>query len=97
MTFVPIFIPHNTEPSKCPKCRRNENIVEVCRHCGYEYEESDWTWRDVLITVCIVVVGFWLLITVLYWFFQSGNYYGDKTLVEIIVSQWNWLTKLRIW
>lgn len=56
---MPIFIPRGEEEvKKCPKCKKGEDIKEVCKHCGYVYKESKesyplW-WLCILIDVGIL-------------------------------------------
>jgi len=36
-----IIIPINlSEKPKCPSCGKDENIIEVCKHCGHEHEDD---------------------------------------------------------
>jgi hypothetical protein len=49
-TIIPIFISPE-EPEKCPECQKEEDIKEVCRHCGYEYldySDIEFSWKGFL-------------------------------------------------
>lgn len=85
-TITPIII--NTEPDKCPSCGKNEDVKIVCKHCGFEYEETKNTWRETLSIVVFCAVAVWLFFTLMAWFATRD------TLVEILVSQFEWITKL---
>lgn len=88
-------MPVHREPSRCPKCDKKENIVEVCKHCGYEYEEESLTGWDILIGIFVA----WVILTIGYWILQSVDYpYGTepKALWEVLKSQWRAITSLKI-
>lgn len=94
MSFVPIFIHHNSEPSRCPKCGREEDIKETCRHCGYEYEEESGGGFQAFLLVCLIT---YVVITLLYWGIQVASppfREESKTLLEVIVSQYEFVVTL---
>jgi hypothetical protein len=91
-----VFIPmQSQEPSHCPKCSRVENKVVVCKHCGYEYPEDDTSLAakifGVTIMILIVIFTFWFIATMFDWFL------GHASLLDVIKSQWKFITSKRIW
>lgn len=94
--LIPILIPiGHSETPKCPKCKRNEDIKEVCRHCGYEYKHEPTNWYEKIIIAIVTILILWAIITVSLWL--MGNLIGDnKTLWEQIKLEWEWLQSLRL-
>lgn len=93
-TIIPIFIPQNNEPSKCPGCKQPEDYVRKCKNCGHEYEvNNDITVKDILFAIGILIVFIFLLFTGLDWLF------GNDTLVEVLVHHLKWVLSLfdRLW
>jgi hypothetical protein len=92
--IIPIFFHSKSETSKCPGCKKDENIKEICAHCGYEYKESEFS--D-FIPICIIVLGcfvfLWIGFTILDWLF---GYPGNRSLLEVIVDQWRWILNKRL-
>lgn len=96
---VPIIIPVNHEPNRCPKCERIENKIEVCKHCGHEYEESELTAADIILAIVFIAVIVWIVCTVIFWLAQSETTWyrpNPKSLFEVIESQWEWLKNLKV-
>lgn len=49
----------------CPGCKHPVDIVELCRHCGYEYAPGTNWWLvipAVLLGVWAIALATWLLI-----------------------------------
>lgn len=93
--ITPIMIDYS--PEICPECGRPEHIIEVCKHCGYEYSTNDelsFTTFCIgfLIVVCVLILGIWAASTTFDWL--CG--YENKSLVDILQNQWNWVRNLRI-
>ena len=89
--FIPIFI--HSEPDKCPKCEKEEDIKQVCRHCGYEYEEDGESVWFILGVIGSFILIIYILVTLTNWFTALDG----ATLFEVIKNQWEWVTELRIW
>jgi uncharacterized protein (DUF983 family) len=91
--ITPIINTIYHEEARCPQCGKKENRIEVCKHCGHEYEstESDWvSW--VIISIGLIVIV-WVSVTVLTWFTNSE----DTTLMSVLSDQLNWIKTLRIY
>lgn len=93
-TPMPIIIPIDTsEPDTCPKCGKEEDIKQVCGHCGYVYPEDDessnW-WVPIAVIIFIILV-FWVLWTLVQWF---GGF--EDSLWEVLKMQWRWVSRLKI-
>lgn len=84
----------NSETSKCPNCKKDEDIKikQVCRNCGYEYPDTP-TWRDIILSILFFGGLAWIVLTVLAWLFI----YHNESLLKIITSQYIWLKELKIW
>lgn len=94
ITPIPIFI-RDSEPDKCPKCNREEDVVEVCRHCGHEYEYVDDTrWYHVvgvlLMFLFALVVFLFVAVTIVDWLM------GHETLWEVFTGKIGWLFSKKI-
>lgn len=91
--ITPILIPmRSSEPDRCPNCNKEEYTKTLCKHCNYEYEEEDEpTWTKVAL---IVLPSFWALATIIFWFVDQGKYGDKRTLVEIIISQFEFVADL---
>ena len=68
-----------------------------------EYMEQDmreqpenYTWKEVVLFVIVMAVVVWAVCTVLHWFGDVLLGY-ERTLVETIMSQGEFISKLRIW
>jgi hypothetical protein len=40
--MIPLWLPMNTQPARCPYCHNVEKKVEICDTCRYEYPEADF-------------------------------------------------------
>lgn len=56
--------------------------------------DSKLTWLEKIICMLFGIMVGWVIVTILYWIFQLGE---PKTLVEILLNQWKYITSLRIW
>lgn len=60
--FLPMFF--HSEPKKCPKCHKEEDKKEVCKHCGYEYpkntESYPFWWLSLGIDIGIFFLIFYI-------------------------------------
>jgi len=95
MNVVPIIIPVQNEAT-CPKCGKEEKIVELCDHCGYEYPKCEnftclETIMFVLVIIVLIFVCFWFAWTVIDWLACN------QTLLEILQQQWLWISSKRIY
>lgn len=94
MIVQPVFIPHRSEPSRCPNCNEIESTDIVCNHCGYHYPKEGTlrTFWVVLILLSILLIGGWIMWTLIDWFTSSPQ----KSLMDILRSQWDFITHMRI-
>lgn len=84
---------NNNLSSKCPSCDKKEKKKVVCAHCDYEYKDSDMTFLELvfgflvigLITAVIMYLGYTIFEFV---------YHQDKTLVQILIKQYNFILSL---
>jgi len=93
-----IPIPITSSPSTCPKCGNIENKKEICGHCNYEYSDSDeFSIKEIFIIICILffmILGCcWFVITIMEWITDINN----RSLVEMLKAQWDFIKNLRIW
>ena len=93
MNTTPIIVPVDTEKPKCPSCKKPENRIITCSHCGYRYPDG-FTAKDFIIAVLIFSTGIWLLATMLTWMTSKR-----ETLIDVLISQYEWIIDLfgRIW
>jgi len=87
----------NTDPAKCPKCGKEENIKTVCAWCNYKYPEEcgGWSGRQWFWGTTLILIGLWVLITLTVWAVGVHDDYGDKmTLIAILKSQGHWIIDL---
>lgn len=89
--ITPIIINQNEEV--CPNCGKPEEIIEVCKHCGHEYEYESLSVKEKIIFALFVIVFIWVMITLFEWLFFN---FDNESLFEIIKSQYDWITSLRI-
>lgn len=94
----PIIVLPDSTPDACPNCNKEELKVEVCKHCGYIYPEDNPTGKEILICfligLIIIIILIWGLITGIHWFMNNERY--GYSLVEIIISQFEYIKELRI-
>lgn len=91
ITPMPIIV--NREPDRCPNCNKIEDIKKVCRNCGHEYKDLPLTSTDVFYAATLGATFFWVLCTLVFWFID----YKNRPLFEIIKSQVEFISSLRIW
>lgn len=85
-----------SQPEQCPKCSNPEDIIKVCKHCGYEYvEDNEIRFLDLMIVIIGLVLFIYIVIILMFWCCQSS--YEHETLVNILQDQWAWVTQLRVW
>ena len=91
---VPV-ISTDSEPDRCPKCNKLEDIKSVCRNCGYEYTCDDESSSNVFIVIAFLVFMVWIVGTMYAWIFTNKPYpaeYGDhQTLLGVLQFQWSWI------
>lgn len=66
----------------------------VNHHGGGGMTNSEFWGGMIAITVGMIFFT-WLTITLYVWLFE--DYPKRQTLVEVLVSQWDWFKKVRIW
>jgi hypothetical protein len=76
----------------CSNCKKEENKIVVCGHCGYKYVEQNATVLDIFIVVTIIIFLFWALGTLLFWFADTGY-----SLLEVLQKQLCWALTLKLW
>ena len=83
-----IFIPHNSEPDKCPKCRQEEYKIEVCKHCGYIYPQNGFRWYHHVFYVSVIAGIILLVLAVAVFFIACVDTWaqGHLSLVESIAK-----------
>ena len=91
MLIIPIRT-QNYHEEKCPKCGKTEDIISVCRHCGYEYEDS-YGIMFYLSAVIATVIFLWVFITLSTWILFN---FDKLSLFQILANQWKWLTSLKV-
>lgn len=91
--ITPVYIPYNTTPSLCPKCHKDEDIKEVCKHCGYEYQEEKTSGGVIFFCICIICLFLWAIGTIFNWIAFNWN---QESLFEIIGNQFKYITSLRV-
>jgi len=61
--ITPIFIPMaSIEPNRCPECKNVEKKVEVCKHCGYEYQVEKTSFLEGFIITLVILFGIWFFL-----------------------------------
>lgn len=93
--IIPIFLFQNREPDRCPECGRLEDVKVLCRHCKYEYPESESKWTDWAVPLGSILGFIWLMFTVMFWTLESRS----TTFVDMVVGQFEFVRDLlgRIW
>jgi RNA polymerase subunit RPABC4/transcription elongation factor Spt4 len=96
--FIPLgnnnltYIPNQpVQDEVCPKCHKKEDIISVCKNCGYIYPEDEETptWKTV-VWIFIILIGVWVLVTLLSWMAD----YDKRTLIQMINAQGEWFVHL---
>lgn len=83
--ITPIIIPPRISRPRCRECGCDGS----CR-CD---PVPMWLWFVVPLGI---LFASWVIFTLMEW--MLPDYHGEyKTLVQVLVSQWEWLTGLRIW
>ncbi|MFW9872353.1 MAG: hypothetical protein ACFFG0_04565 [Candidatus Thorarchaeota archaeon] len=91
-TNTPIFIPYNSEPERCPQCKKIENKKTICKHCGYEYKvDDDITCGDVVLTIMFLGGIVWIILTIFEWLS------GGTPLLRVFLNQWEWIKSIRLY
>ena len=92
---TPIITPNvSSEEEVCPNCWKPEDIVEVCKHCRYEYEDdSDISFWDVII---MAVVLFLVIAAIFMFFIPLLNWLSDEhiTLVKSYADMFKYVGNL---
>lgn len=96
----PVYIPDPLKKQDtCPNCNKPEDVVTVCKHCGYKYPEdcNDPTWGQILSWIINGIIIGWIAVTLFYWLFcqideqtcMDRNQYSPckKTLRMILEDQ----------
>lgn len=95
MTYIPIIIPRNNEPDRCPSCHGIEDVKITCKHCGHEYQESDDTGMASFLVFTLIAIFFiWFVFTMLMWLSPS-NYHD--TLFDVLKNEWSWLISKQLY
>lgn len=98
MIITPIIIPTNHEEPKCPNCGKNENIIQVCKHCGYEYDEENAKWWEFLLATIVIVIITVIFIfsvwTIMDWLSDFDN--KHLSLFECFKNNIKWLLNKKI-
>ena len=93
-TIIPVIIHSNSESLKCPECGKEEDIKQVCKHCGYEYPEEEET--NGCMTALVVMLIIWLVITIIWWIADNNSLGEKRSLWETIKAQYHFITSLKI-
>jgi hypothetical protein len=93
-TIMPIVV-SGPKPTLCPNCKKDESKNEVCNHCGYVYQQYSPTPLEFCIVVSVIVFVIWVFVTIFYWLMNAS--YQQLTLVDVIVSQLDFVCSLRVW
>jgi hypothetical protein len=89
---TPMITSSSHETEICPNCKKIENKIEVCGHCGYKYPlNKDFSFLIISIIFLILLFIIYIAITCAMWFEDSYS------LFEILQYQWNWIKTLKIW
>jgi len=93
MQVMPIIIPIQGTPDRCPECHEIENVIKVCAHCGHEYKDKGLP--SIANKLLIYgMVGIVSLLLVLIWLSASALMLGYETFPEVVNHQWAWLKSL---
>jgi hypothetical protein len=93
-----LIIPDSQDKDNCPKCKKEEEIVSCCKHCGYVYEEEEA--GGSMLVVFFIFMFFILLVayvltTIGTWLFSVDM--EGYSLKDVLILQWEWLKKIRVW
>lgn len=96
-TMTPIIINNSGgDVERCPECGKEEDLKTVCRHCGHEYEDDEpigflgW-----VIGISILGLIVWFILTMIFWF--VGSLVDGDTLLDVLKSQWEFISNLKIY
>jgi len=98
MNTIPVVIPIiiREDPDHCPKCKKIEDTVLLCRHCGYEYpEEEGITWKEGIFIIVALVLGvlvFMFVVNIIAEWFMHDNItlvQEAKEQVQFLISLFN--------
>ena len=92
--ITPIIVPIMVEDDKCPQCGKDEERMEVCKHCGYEYKPSECSFWGIILTVLTMIFLVWMFVTLVCWVAEAS--FGPASLSDMLSSQFQWLCNLRI-
>ncbi len=91
--ITPVIIPYRSEPCKCPKCKKEEDIKQVCKNCSYEYPEEEGGGFIGFLIITFILIITYLFVTMLFWLSDLDH----RSLFEIVGSQIKWFSELRVW
>ena len=95
-TIIPVPVHIRHQPPKCPKCKREENKITTCRHCGHEYKNDELGYL-VFIVGMAVIISIVLLITFLLDWMIDCNIKNKCSLIDdALMEKINFLRKLRL-
>ena len=83
------------ETPHCPGCRKAENRVVVCSHCGHRYapgKDRIFSRLETFLWLVLAPLGVWAFVTVLYWIA-----FEKPSLLEVVISQYEYVKSLRVW
>ena len=92
--ITPVFVPMMVEDDKCPQCGKDEERMEVCKHCGYKYKHFGCSLWGTILMVLTIFFLLWIFMTLIVWGLQAS--FGPASLTDILSSQFQWLCNLRI-
>lgn len=91
--LMPIFL--RSESPKCPKCGKDEDVKQVCKHCGHEYEDDEPSLKAMFFIVFGIL---WVATTIIAWITDNAtSHYPERdsySLIEIIVIQFDFIINL---
>ena len=88
----PLMYVPSSNINYCPNCKKEENKIVICGHCGNKYVEQNPTILDIFIVVSIIIFFFWALGTLLFVFAET-----DYSLVDVLQKQLRWALTLKLW
>ena len=90
---TPIIVPIHSKPATCPECHAPESIKETCRHCGYEYAESNFTARQIFAGTLIGVAAGWLLIASVAWAFDQDRIGRKRPITYFLAAPFHFFAE----